>query len=647
MNVSLLVVAAALLLLAGVGLLLTSARRDDTTAAAQDGEPAVRSDGGERSTGTSSDTAPAETRLPPRAGTLFSRKHRTGRPYGLMRWVTTVDHKDIGLLYLAFGLAAGLWGATDAVMLRTELFTAGTDVWDAETYNALFTTHGLTMLFFFVTPVFTGFANYFLPVLLGADDMAYPRINAIAFWLLPFSFVMVRAGLLTEVLAKFVDAVGPRVQLLYALEPPTTGWTLYVPHAIDLANPQVDVLILGLHLSGLATTMGAVNILVTVFTERAEEVGWSTVDIFTWSLLTTSGIVLFAFPLLGSALLMLLMDRNFGTTFFAVEAGGPILWQHLFWFFGHPEVYILVLPAFGLTSHILPKFAGRQLFGFTFVVYSTIAIAVLSFGVWAHHMFATGIDPRTRASFMVVTLAIAVPSAVKTFNWMTTLWNGNIRLEAPLQFLVGGIGLFVVGGVTGVFLASIPVDLVLHGTYYVVAHFHFIVVGIIAFSMFAASYFWYPLLTGRMYDRRLATLHSVSSIVGVLVTFVPLFVMGLAGLPRRSAQYPVQFETLQQVASVGAFLLALSVGIWLFNMAQSYRTGRPLRDADPWDLKSTGQFSREWQWFERRLEREFDYDHSTRAGLTDGGEAPGSDASADEVNDRDRAADDGSGDETE
>ncbi|SFR42137.1 cbb3-type cytochrome c oxidase subunit I [Halogeometricum limi] len=614
--------------------------RDDAALRTDGGErpDERRSDGGHRTDGGDAHDARADESAPDGGrtqqiiGAIYGREHKTSKPYGLMRWVTSVDHKDIGILYLLFGLAAGLWGATDAMMIRTELFTPSTDVWDADTYNALFTTHGLTMLFFFVTPVFTGLANYFLPLLIDADDMAFPRINAIAFWLLPPSIVLVRAGLLTEVLAKAIDAVGPRIEFLYALEPPTPGWTLYTPLTTGLANPQVDLLILGLHLSGLATVMGAINIIVTIFTERGDDVSWSNMDIFSWSLLTTSGIILFAFPILGSALLMLLLDRNFGTTFFAVEAGGAILWQHLFWFFGHPEVYILVLPAFGLTSQILPKFSGRRLFGFKFIVYSTLAIAVLSFGVWAHHMFATGIDPRLRASFMVVTLAIAVPSAVKTFNWMATLWNGNVRLEAPMQFLLGGIGLFVVGGVTGIFLASIPVDLVLHGTYYVVAHFHFIVVGIIAFSMFAASYYWYPLFTGRMYDKRLATLHSILSIGGVLVTFMPLFLVGLMGLPRRSAQYPAEFTLLQQIATVGAFVLALGVGVWLFNMVNSFRTGPVIRDPDPWNLKESGQFSREWQWFERRLSS--DLTSSTKL-LGDGGTvidedgAPGSETQTD------------------
>ncbi|MFC6724708.1 cbb3-type cytochrome c oxidase subunit I [Halobium palmae] len=529
----------------------------------------------------------------------------TEKPLGLFRWLTTVDHKDIGVLYIVFGVVAALWGGTDAMMIRTELLTPEATVWSEQTYNALFTTHGLTMLFFFVTPVFFGIGNYFLPLLLGADDMAFPRINAIAFWLLPPSLFMVRAGLVTEVLGKMLRIFGLQVGFLFALEPPATGWTLYTPLSVTMANPQVDVMLLGLHLSGLATVMGAINFIVTVFTERAEEVSWANLDIFSWTMLTTSGLVVFAFPVLGSALLMLVLDRNFGTAFFALEGsgGGPILWQHLFWFFGHPEVYILVLPAFGLVSLILPKFARRRLFGFRFVVYSTLAIGVLSFGVWAHHMFATGIDPRIRFSFMAVSIAIAIPSAVKTFNWMATLWNGKLRPTAPLIFCVGGIGLFIVGGITGVFLASIPVDLVLHDTYYVVGHFHFIIMGVIAFAMFAASYYWFPILTGRMYNQRLARAQAYLSIVAVFLTFMPMMFVGQMGMPRRYATYQSDFwfVALQQTASVGAFLIGLSAALWLLNVVQSYRLGTIVTDADVWDLKEIGQFTAEWQWFEDQL----------------------------------------------
>jgi cytochrome c oxidase subunit 1 len=535
----------------------------------------------------------------------------TAKPNSLLRWFTTVDHKDIGILYIIFGVSAALWGGTDATMMRTELLTAGETIWANETYNALFTTHGITMLFFFVTPVFAGVANYFLPLLLDADDMAFPRINAIAFWLLPPALLLVRGGVLTEVFAKVVaPVVGGLVDPLFQLRPPTTGWTLYAPMSVQQVNPQVDLVLLGLHLSGIATTLGAINFIVTVFSERGEGVDWANLDLFSWTMLTQSGIILFAFPVLGSALIMLLLDRNFATTFFTVDGGGPILWQHLFWYFGHPEVYILFLPATGLVSFILPKFAGRRLFGFKYIVYSTLAIGVLSFGVWAHHMFTTGSDPRIKASFMAVTIAIAIPSAVKTFNWMTTLWEGRIRMTAPMALMLGGVGTFIVGGVTGVFLASIPVDYAYHGTYYVVGHFHFIVMGIIAMSMLGASYYWYPILTRRMYDRRLAMIQVVTIVVGVILTFTAQLVLGFLGHPRRFAAYPEQFTLLHQITTLGAYIIMASVFLWVVNMIQSLRTGAIVMDADVWNLKETGQFTREWEWFEERLEER----RGTRSG---------------------------------
>ncbi|ELY56589.1 cbb3-type cytochrome c oxidase subunit I [Natronococcus jeotgali] len=525
----------------------------------------------------------------------------TEKPSGLLRWLTTVDHKDIGLLYILFGTAAALWGATDGMMMRTELLVADTTVWNVETYNAVFTTHGLTMLFFFVTPVFTGIANYMLPLLLDADDLSFPRINAIAFWLLPPSLLMVRGGLITDVVGTVVGLLPLEIAALTALEPVAMGWTMYTPLSVEMTNPQIDVTLLGLHLSGIATTMAAINFIVTIFTERPDDLGWDELDIFSWNMLVTSGIILLAFPLLGSTIILLLLDRNFGTAFFAIEGGGPMLWQHLFWFFGHPEVYILVLPAFGLISFMLPKFCGRRLFGFRFIVYSTIAIGVMSFGVWAHHMFATGMDPRLRASFMAVSLAIAIPSAIKEFNWIATMWNGRLRLTAPLICVIGAMSTFVVGGITGVFLAAVPVDLVLHDTHYVVGHFHLIVVGIIPLAMFAASYYWFPILTGRMYNRRLARVQATLLVVGAFVTFVPLLVLGYLGMPRRYGVYPAEFVPLNQVASIGAFILGVSLVLWLVNMIQSARVGTIVDDADVWNLKETDQFTREWQWFEKRL----------------------------------------------
>lgn len=522
----------------------------------------------------------------------------------LLQWLLTIDHRRIGVLYLIFGTFAGLWGATDAMMIRTELLNPEATVWTTETYNALFTTHGLTMLLLFVTPIFTGIGNYFIPIMLGADDMAFPRLNAIAFWLLPPSLVLIRFGLISELVGRLFLAINMDLGFLFAIQPPELGWTLYTPLSTVSTNPQTDILLLGLHLSGIATTLAAINFIITIVLERSDDVSWAEVDIFSWGILTMSGVILFAFPLLGSAFIMLLLDRNFGTTFFAIKSGGPLLWQHLFWFFGHPEVYIIVLPGLTLVSLILPKFAAREVFGFRYMVYTTLALGVLSFGVWAHHMFTTGIDPRLRMSFMIVSVAIAVPSSIKTFNWIATLWNGRIRFTAPMLFCIGGVSTFIVGGITGVFLASIPVDLLMHDTWYVIGHFHLIIMGLIVFAMFAGSYYWFPILTGKMYDRRLALAHVILTFVGVWIAFFSMLVLGYEGLPRRYATYPHEFTLLQQIATGGAYLIGLGVLIWLWNMLQSYRMGPRIEDADVWNLKETDQFTREWQWFEEQLEEQ-------------------------------------------
>jgi cytochrome c oxidase subunit 1 len=535
------------------------------------------------------------------------------KPAGIVRWFTTVDHKDIGILYGIYALIAFFWGGAAVLLMRAELAAPGFDIMQAQFYNSLLTSHGITMLFLFGTPIIAAFSNYFIPLLIGADDMAFPRINAIAFWLLPPGAILIWAGFFTAPLGIGID-------------PAQTSWTMYTPLSAEQANPGVDLMLLGLHLTGVSATMGAINFIATIFTERGEEVNWANLDIFSWTILTQSALILFAFPLLGSALIMLLLDRNFATTFFAVDGGSPILWQHLFWFFGHPEVYILVLPPMGLVSWILPKFCGRKLFGFKFVVYSTLAIGVLSFGVWAHHMFSTGIDPRIRASFMAVSLAIAIPSAVKTFNWITTMWNGKLRLTAPMLFCIGFISNFIIGGITGVFLAAIPVDLVLHDTYYVVGHFHYIVMGMIAFAGMGALYYWFPIVTGRMYQRRLAKMHFWLSMIGTNITFFAFLVLGYLGMPRRYATYQfdgaiaplAQVTTLHQLSTVGAFIIGFAQLIWAWNMVTSWYEGPEVEDADPWNLKEDGMFGREFQWFEAQK-------LAADGGevKTDGGEAEG------------------------
>jgi len=514
------------------------------------------------------------------------------KPGGVVRWLTTVDHKDIGVLYGAFALFSFAWGGIAVLLMRAELVTPPIDLLSPSTYNALVTTHGITMLFLFGTPIIAAVANYVIPLLIGADDMAFPRINAIAFWLLPPGALLIWGGLIAQPLG-------------IGLEGAQTAWTLYPPLSIEQANPGVDLMLLGLHLTGVSATMGAINFVATILTERGDDVTWANLDIFSWTMLVQSGQIIFAFPLLGSVLVMLLLDRNFGTTFFTVTGGDPILFQHLFWFFGHPEVYILVLPPMGLVSLILPKFTGRKLFGFKFVVYSTLALGVLSFGVWAHHMFATGIDPRLRAGFMAVSIAIAIPSAVKVFNWITTMWHGSLRLTAPFLFCVGFVFNFIIGGVTGVFEAAIPVDLILHDTYQVVAHFHYVIMGAIAFAIFAGIYYWFPLVTDRWYQKRLAHAHFWLSMVGTNLTFFPMILLGYGGMPRRYAGYelsvgPVSYFTdLHQLATVGAVLLAVGQVLFVWNVVTSWLEG-PRAVDDPWDLEAHDQRTNDWQWFERQ-----------------------------------------------
>jgi len=538
-------------------------------------------------------------------GEAVGQVHRE-KPSGIVRWLTTVDHKDIGLLYGTYAVIAFAIGGIMAFLIRMQLLVPEGLIVGNEFYNSLLTSHGITMLFLFGTPIIAAFSNYFIPLLIGADDMAFPRINAIAFWLLPPGALLIWAGFFTAPLTG------------NAIEPAQTSWVMYTPLSAEQVNPGVDLMLLGLHLTGVSATMGAINFIATIFTERDEDVTWANLDIFSWTILTQSALILFAFPLLGSAIVMLLLDRNLQTTFYAVEGGGPMLWQHLFWFFGHPEVYILVLPPMGLVSYILPKFAGRKLFGFKFVVYSTLAIGVLSFGVWAHHMFTTGMDPRLRASFMAVSLAIAVPSAVKTFNWITTMWNGRLRLTTPMLFCIGFVSNFILGGVTGVFLASVPVDQVLHDTYYVVGHFHYIVMGAIGFAVFAGIYYWFPIFTGKMYQRRLGKWHFWLSMVGTNITFFAMLFLGYLGMPRRYATYefnetiaPLTLDTLaHQAASIGAVILLIGQLIFVWNLVQSWLEGPELEDGDPWDLKETDQHGREFQWHERRQE----------TAITDGGE---------------------------
>ncbi|UHQ98634.1 cbb3-type cytochrome c oxidase subunit I (plasmid) [Natrinema zhouii] len=503
---------------------------------------------------------------------------------GLLAGLSSVDHRRLGRWHLAFALAMGLWGGLDALFLRTALVTPGPDRWTAETYNAFFTTHGLTMLFLFVLPAIWGFAYAAVPRLIDADDIAFPRLGVWAFWLQVPAALSIRAGTIGGVLG------------LAGLEPVASGWTLYPPLSVFSSNPAVDAVLVGLLLVAVGTAATASNFVVTV--RRHRGIRWLDVDTFTWTVLTSAAMSLVAFPVLAVTVALLLADRALGTAFL-LGGGGPLLWQHLFWFFAHPLVYILVLPPMGIVSHVLPRFAGRRLFGRRSSVYSTLAIGVVSFTVWAHHMFVTGMSPSVRTVFMFTTLAVALPSSAKLCTWLVTLWGGSIRHTAPMIASIAAVGFFVVGGVTGVFLAAVPINVRYTGTYYVVAHFHLLLAGFVGLALVAGAYYWFPLLTGRRLEPGLARLHAWLTIVGVAVAFGALLLVGLAQLPRRIATYPAAYAPLQQLATVGAYVIAAGQLVFLLVLGSSLWIGDPAdgesADDDPWDLEDGPSHMREWR----------------------------------------------------
>ena len=496
---------------------------------------------------------------------------------GSLRTSTSVvDHRRLARWYLGFALAFGLWGGLDALALRTALVTPGLDRWSAETYAAFFTTHGLTMLFLFALPAIWGLAYAAVPPLIGADDVASPTLGTVALLSQAGAALAIRAGTVGGILG------------VAGLEPVAVGWTLYPPLSVRASNPAVDTLLIGLALVAVGTVLTAANLLVTIL--RRREVSWRDVDTFTWTVLTSAAMAIVAFPVLAFGAALLLADRTVGTTYFA--GGGAATWQHLFWFFAHPLVYLLVLPPMGIVSHVLPRFAGRRPFGRRSAVYSTLAIGVLSFAVWGHHLFvATG--PTARVVFVAVTLAIAVPSSAKLCAWLATLWGGSIRLAAPMVACLAAVGFFVLGGVTGVFLAVAPIDVLYNGTYYVVAHFHLLLAGFVGLSLLSGVYYWFPLLTGRRLEPELAALHVRLTVVGVAATFGALQLVGFAQLPRRVATYPAVYAPLQQFATVGAYVVAAGQVVFLAALVRSLRRGDPA-PADPWDLADGPCRTREW-----------------------------------------------------
>ena len=483
--------------------------------------------------------------------------HHHGPAKGLMRWLLTTNHKDIGTLYLWFSFAMFLIGGAMAMVIRAELFQPGMQIVEPEFYNQMLTLHGLIMVFGAVMPAFVGLANWLVPMMVGAPDMALPRLNNLSFWLLPFAFGILLSSLFMEGGA------------------PNFGWTFYAPLSTTYAPPSVTFFIFSVHIMGASSIMGSINVIVTIMNMRAPGMDLMKMPLFVWSWLITAYLLIAVMPVLAGAVTMMLMDIHFGTSFFNAAGGGdPVLFQHIFWFFGHPEVYIMILPAFGIISHIIETFARKQLFGYESMVWAMLSIAILSFVVWAHHMFTVGMPLAAELFFMWATMLIAVPTGVKVFNWVATMFKGSISFETPMLFAIAFVVLFTIGGFSGLMLSIVPADFQYHDTYFVVAHFHYVLVPGSIFSIMAAVYYWIPKWTGNMYDERMGRLHFWLSFVGVNVTIFPQHWIGLAGMPRRYPDYALQFADWNMVSTAGAFLFGASQILFLFIVLKTVLGGK-------------------------------------------------------------------------
>jgi len=479
---------------------------------------------------------------------------------GLMRWVTTTNHKDIGTLYLLFSLLMFFVGGAMALVIRAELFQPGLQLVDPHFFNQMTTMHALVMIFGAVMPAFVGLANWLIPMMIGAPDMALPRLNNWSFWIMPFAFTLLLSTL-------FMDGGAP-----------ASGWTIYPPLSLQTGD-AFPFLIFAIHFMGVSSVMGSINIIATILNMRAPGMSLMKMPLFVWTWLITAYLLIAVMPVLAGAVTMLLTDKFFATSFFNAAGGGdPVMFQHIFWFFGHPEVYILILPAFGIISQIIPTFSRKPLFGYASMVYATASIAFLSFIVWAHHMFTVGMPLAGALFFMYATSLIAVPTGVKVFNWVATMWKGAITFETPMLFALAFVVLFTVGGFSGLMLAMAPADFQYHDTYFVVAHFHYVLVPGAVFAIMAAVYYWLPKWTGHMIDESLGRKHFWLSVIGVNILFFPQHFLGLAGMPRRIPDYALQFAEFNALSSIGAFIFGLSQLMFLWIVIKTIRGGQQATD---------------------------------------------------------------------